>query len=341
MIDIGIWRTLLRTGPVKALRWDISNMNDSVKSWTAAADAMGTLGAICWSIQLLPQIYQNYRRKHTHGLQPTMMLLWASAGIPLGAYNITRSFPVALQIQPQILTLLSLITWAQTKYYPPGGDKKVRSVLWCTLTLTAVCALAGGMETAIVYGLKAGIKTKSEFEVEHYWAVMLMGILSAVLLAAGVGRHYIDIYKERTVRGISFIFVAIDALGDLTSLISVLFWWRAGRRLDVLGLIVYGSELVLWIGVMTCGIWYNFRPWFSAKMKNESGTGGATTETPSTHVDEVSRVRSSAASSRSTTSHNSGTVFRTASGHVGIEDRPGLTSIASHDTFRLRHIVQV
>ena len=48
-----------------------------------------------------------------------------------------------------------------------------------------------------------------------------MAVLSACFLAAGVLRHYWDIYKHRTVRGISFIFVGIDAAGDLFSLVSV------------------------------------------------------------------------------------------------------------------------
>lgn len=48
-----------------------------------------------------------------------------------------------------------------------------------------------------------------------------MAVISALLLAMGVGRHYIDIYQKRTVRGISFLFVAIDALGDLFSLLSL------------------------------------------------------------------------------------------------------------------------
>lgn len=48
-----------------------------------------------------------------------------------------------------------------------------------------------------------------------------MGVLSAVLLSAGVLRHYYDIYIHRTVRGISFIFVGIDAAGDVFSLVSV------------------------------------------------------------------------------------------------------------------------
>lgn len=46
-----------------------------------------------------------------------MMLLWACAGVPLGAYNVAANFNVALQIQPQILTLLSLITWIQCYHY--------------------------------------------------------------------------------------------------------------------------------------------------------------------------------------------------------------------------------
>ena len=46
-----------------------------------------------------------------------MMLLWAVAGVPLGVYNIVENFNVALRIQPQILTFLSLLTWMQCKYY--------------------------------------------------------------------------------------------------------------------------------------------------------------------------------------------------------------------------------
>jgi PQ loop repeat len=67
--------------------------------------------------QLLPQIIINYRRHNTDGLQGSMMLLWATAGVPLGVYNIVENFNVALRIQPQILTTLSLITWAQCLYY--------------------------------------------------------------------------------------------------------------------------------------------------------------------------------------------------------------------------------
>lgn len=75
--------------------------------------------------QLIPQIVINYRRHNAVGLQPTMMMLWAWAGVPLGVYNIVKEYNIALRIQPQILTLLSLITWIQCFYYEKVIDRVV------------------------------------------------------------------------------------------------------------------------------------------------------------------------------------------------------------------------
>lgn len=65
----------------------------------------------------MPQIIINYRRHNTEGLQASMMVLWAIAGVPLGVYNIVEELNVALRVQAQILTFLSLVTWAQCLYY--------------------------------------------------------------------------------------------------------------------------------------------------------------------------------------------------------------------------------
>jgi len=114
----------------------------------------------------------------------------------------------------------------------------------------------GGIEAALIVSLRIAKSRNVE------WPMTVMAVLSAVLLAAGVLRHYWDIWVHRTVRGISFIFVFIDALGDLTSLTSVLFQ----RHLDVLGLVIYGTELTLWCGVFVCGGYYNLRPWVKQKL---------------------------------------------------------------------------
>ncbi|OGE56378.1 hypothetical protein PENARI_c003G12220 [Penicillium arizonense] len=177
-----------------------------------AENVLGTLGAVCWSIQLLPQIIINYRRHDTEGLQGSMMLLWASAGVPLGVYNIVEEFNIALRVQPQILTTLSLITWAQCLYY---GKKY--SIVKCSAAVTSLLLILGGIEVGLVFALRAAKDQGLE------WPLILMAVLSACLLAAGVLRHYWDIYVHRTVRGISFIFVGIDAAGDLFSLVSVFY----------------------------------------------------------------------------------------------------------------------
>ena len=175
-----------------------------------AANSLGTIGAICWSVQLLPQIVINHARHHTVGLQPSMMLLWATAGVPLGVYNIVLEFNIALRVQAQILTVLSLVTWAQCYYYGKGWGK-----MKCVSVVLGVATVMGAMETALVFALNKGRERGVR------WPETLMAVLAATLLALGVARHYWDIWRHRTVRGISFFFVGIDAAGDLFSLISI------------------------------------------------------------------------------------------------------------------------
>lgn len=72
-----------------------------------------------------------------------------------------------------------------------------------------------GVEAALILALKVALSRSI------YWPTTLMAVIAAVLLALGVLRHYWDIWTYRTVRGISFIFVGIDAAGDLFSLLSI------------------------------------------------------------------------------------------------------------------------
>ncbi|KAF7938306.1 hypothetical protein BELL_0048g00170 [Botrytis elliptica] len=272
-----------------------------------AANVLGTLGAICWSIQLIPQIIINYNRHHTIGLQRSMMLLWACAGVPLGAFNIASGFNVALLVQPQILTVLSLVTWGQCLYYSESwGLKK------CVLVTGGLGMVFGGIEVAFVAGLKAGQRRDLE------WPVILMGVMSAVLLSAGVLRHYYDIYVHRTVRGISFIFVGIDAAGDVFSLVSVFFQ----PHLDILGIVIYASEFILWCGVFACGGYFNLLPWIKRRIQkrseNEGGSGNGTenvvaVEEGISHDIEMERMNSV----------GSRTVFRTP-GSINSVDRVDL-----------------
>ncbi|KAK7756485.1 hypothetical protein SLS62_001319 [Diatrype stigma] len=210
---------------------------------------------------LIPQIITNYRRHNTTGLQPAMMVLWALAGLPLGVYNIVGGFNIALQVQPQILTSLSLATWAQCQYYGAGWRARRAAS-----AVAAIGLVMAGVELGLVYALRKGRGRGKSDPDRVEWPMTLMAALAAALLAAGVLSHYWDIYRTRSVRGISFLFVGIDALGDLASLLSVCF---QPPPLDVLGLVVYGTELALWIGVMVCGVVFNLRPWIKSKRKKK------------------------------------------------------------------------
>ncbi|EXF78513.1 hypothetical protein CFIO01_09728 [Colletotrichum fioriniae PJ7] len=267
----------------------------------AAANALGTLGAVCWSIQLIPQIVINYRRHNATGLQPSMMMLWAWAGVPLGVYNIVEDFNIALQIQPQILTFLSLATWIQCFYYQRNW-----SILRSLAVVAPIAIVMAGIQVALVIGLRI-VKARGTD-----WPMILMASLSAALLAAGVLRHYWDIYLHRTVRGISFIFVGIDAAGDVFSLASLFFQ----RRLDVLGVVIYATEFVLWCGVFACGGYFNLLPWARKRLRAREEAGRSSEEeTPGSDVVAGGIALHDLPSSTS--------VFRTASG-----DDSGLRSRA-------------
>jgi small basic protein len=179
-----------------------------------------------------------------------MMMLWAWAGVPLGVYNIVQNFNIALQIQPQVLTFLSLATWIQVYHH-----ERQWSVMRSLAVVLPVATIMAGIQVGLIYALHVGESHQTT------WPVKLMAVLAALLLALGVLRHYYDIYVHRTVRGISFIFCGIDALGDLTSLISVFFQ----PSLDVFGIVIYATELALWLGIFACGGYYNLRPWMLAR----------------------------------------------------------------------------
>ena len=132
-----------------------------------------------------------------------------------------------------------------------------------------------GIQAALIVGLRI-LKNR---HVE--WPMTLMAVLSAVLLGAGVLRHYWDIWVHRTVRGISFLFVGIDAAGDVFSLVSIL----CQPTLDILGIVIYATEFVLWCGIFLCGGYYNFIPWMRKWLakrstgdqpSSSSGSGGPT-----------------------------------------------------------------
>lgn len=78
---------------------------------SVASNVLGTIGTICLCIQLIPQIWYNWRRKSTEGLPAMMFFLWGSCkqsftkeraedpnayragAVPMGAYLVLQVGP--------------------------------------------------------------------------------------------------------------------------------------------------------------------------------------------------------------------------------------------------------
>jgi hypothetical protein len=205
--------------------------------------------------QLLPQIWKNWRRHDSESLSAGFFLSWAIAGVPLGVYNIVDDFNIALQIQPNILILLSLFTWSQCKHYTEGWGMKKMAVVF-----VAIAMALGGVETGLVFALRLA-RSRG-----YKWPSTLMAIIAALLLAGGVLRHYVDVFRTGSDAGISLKFAILDASGDVASLLSVVFQ----PHLSVLGLVIYGLELGIWLGLI--GIVLYFRVAKRKKSKADNDT---------------------------------------------------------------------
>ena len=234
-----------------------------------------------------------------------MMMFWAWAGVPLGVYNIVSDFNIALQIQPQILSFLSLMTWIQCYHY-----EKHWTILHSLVVVIPIASVMAGIEAGLIFALRVAVN-------HHvHWPVTFMAVLAALFLALGVLSHYVDIYRHRTVRGISFLFIGIDALGDLTSIISVIFQ----PKLEVLGLVIYSVELVLWLGVFACGGYYNLIPWMEKKISK------LRTTVPPTVQEDVPTTQHQIALHEMPSSTS---VFRTPSSDIELRSRTTMVSNAS------------
>ncbi|KZV72047.1 hypothetical protein PENSPDRAFT_684069 [Peniophora sp. CONT] len=181
----------------------------------AAATAFGIIGTLCWTLQLLPQIWKSWRDKSTKGLSPILVLLWGLVGIPLGIYNTVQGNGVILIVQPQVFGVLCIISWAQCMYYGQG-----RSVIWCTSVMAIIFAVFAGLEAGIIFALR-GPYERGERSAEI--ALRFFSVLASVMLALALVDQYVEIWRHRAVIGVSLVFMFVDMLGGIFSDLSLAF----------------------------------------------------------------------------------------------------------------------
>lgn len=187
----------------------------------AAATVLGTIGTILWCVQLVPQIWTNWRAKATDGLPGSMMLLWALCGVPFGTYAVVQHFSLPLRVQPQVFAALCLASWAQTLAYSRRWRARAAALLGA-----AVAAALAGAEAALV------LTIRPVYDAGDETPVLVVGVAASVLLAAGLLPPYGEMWKRRgRVIGINWVRGWARPCMSLTSLrfpviAEVLTGWR-------------------------------------------------------------------------------------------------------------------
>lgn len=183
-------------------------------------------------LQLAPQIWTNWRTKTTDGLPGTMMFLWALCGVPFGAYAVVQNFNVPLQIQPQCFMGFCLVSWVQTLIYHRSETQPLKATRLLTSRQQVVSMESipdRHCDSCIVRWNRGGFDPHVESESGSHTVclnrskqstdlqqpiyergnevpAMVVGIVAAILLAAGLLPPYGEIWKRRgRVVGINWV----------------------------------------------------------------------------------------------------------------------------------------
>ncbi|KAJ6507001.1 PQ loop repeat-domain-containing protein [Mycena sanguinolenta] len=225
-------------------------------------NVLGTIGTVCWTAQLVPQVWKSWREKSTEGLSPWLVLLWGISAGFLGAYIIIRDLNIPLILQPQLFGFLALVSWGQCQYYSLG-----RSRLAAAVMALGVMLLVGSFEAAMVFAVRPGYAAGSEACVR---GTQFLGIFSAVLTSLALLPQYAEIWRHREVVGISMVFMVVDMLGGVFSDLSLAF----KDRFDIIAAITYSLVVVLDGFVVLAALILNPR----AKQRRQSETPRSTEE---------------------------------------------------------------
>ncbi|KFY00462.1 hypothetical protein O988_03295 [Pseudogymnoascus sp. VKM F-3808] len=178
----------------------------------------------------------NSTTKDTNGLPPTMVFLWAIAAVPFGTYAIVQQFNTPLQIQPQLLCTLSLISWVQILVYGNGWSWFKASIYGIT-----TAAIFGGAQAVLILTLRPLYNRGINYP------MIIVGVIASILVAVGLLPPYYEMWKRRgRVVGISLWFIFIDLMGAFFSLMALV----AQHEFDILGGVLYIAVIILELGIL-------------------------------------------------------------------------------------------
>lgn len=100
-------------------------------------------------IHLQTTAYKTYRRGTSTGVSVWTMLIWTSAGVFMGVYNIGLGVAIALWIQPQIFTFIACICLFQEFRYQHKWPLKKTCI-----GFVSSCLFFSGLEIGLVFAFK-------------------------------------------------------------------------------------------------------------------------------------------------------------------------------------------
>jgi len=189
-----------------------------------AENVLGTIGTICWTGQIIPQIWKSYRSKSTDGLSDWLVFLWGISGPFLGVYTVVQHINIPLMLQPQVFAFLCVVSWTQCLFYGRKWPLK-RCLIYAVIFTT----LMAGFEAWMIYVVKPPA------EKGHTAPLRVFGIASPVIIVLGLLPQYWEIYKRKEVIGLSMTFMAVDIGGAVFSILSLAF----KEEFDVFASITY------------------------------------------------------------------------------------------------------
>ncbi|KAJ7624816.1 PQ loop repeat-domain-containing protein [Roridomyces roridus] len=207
-----------------------------------AENILGTIGTVCWTGQLLPQIWKSWRDKSTEGLSPWLVLVWGISSSFLGAYAVVTDLNIPLIIQPQVFGALTYISWGQCQYY---GARRTR--LAATLMTLAAILLGAGLELLIIFTAGPAYRAGTP---AGRGAIQFCGIFSSVLISLALLPQFVEIWRYKEVVGISFIFMLVDMLGGLFSDLSLAFKGKFDLFLGVTYALVVVLDAIIFIAAI-------------------------------------------------------------------------------------------
>ncbi len=70
-----------------------------------AVNVLGTIGAVLWSIQIIPQIWKSHRTKSTEGLSAILMFTWAVSLTRSKVEDLIESVRADVEMDQQVASI--------------------------------------------------------------------------------------------------------------------------------------------------------------------------------------------------------------------------------------------